>query len=53
MSSTVAKANQYEALLWKTSVLGMKKPHVGAGTFCSSSMLVFYIPQCRNCQRMA
>jgi hypothetical protein len=53
LSYTVAKDNQNETLLWKIAVLGMKKPHVGAGTFCSSLMLVFYIPQCRYCQRMA
>jgi hypothetical protein len=31
-----------------SSEMKMKKPLVGAGTFCSSLMLVFYIPPCRN-----
>jgi hypothetical protein len=26
-----------------------KKSPVGAGTFCPSPMLAFYIPQCRKC----
>jgi hypothetical protein len=30
---TVTKAYQNEAFLWKISVLGLKKPTVGAGTF--------------------
>jgi hypothetical protein len=30
---TVTRATQNEALLWKITVLGMKKPPVGAGTF--------------------
>ncbi len=46
---TVTKANQNEALLWKIEVLGMKKPTVGAGTFCPSPILVFYIPPCQKC----
>jgi hypothetical protein len=28
----------------KFAVLGVKKPPVGAGTFCPSPMLAFYIP---------
>jgi hypothetical protein len=50
---TVTKANQNEALLWKTAVLEMKKPPVVAGTFCPSTMLVFYIPSSQKCQRRA
>jgi hypothetical protein len=46
---TVTKANQNEALLWKDAELGMEKPRVGAGTFCLSPMLAFYIPPCREC----
>ena len=42
--STVTKANQDEALLWKVAVLGMEKPPVSAGTFCPLPMLAFYIP---------
>jgi hypothetical protein len=37
---TVTRATQNEALLWKVAVLGMKKPPVGAGTFCPSPILV-------------
>jgi hypothetical protein len=33
----------------KVAVLEMDKPPVGAGTFCPSPMLAFYIPQCRKC----
>jgi hypothetical protein len=43
---TVTKATQNEALLWKVAVLGMVKPPVGAGTFCPSPILAFYIPPC-------
>jgi hypothetical protein len=42
---TVTKANQNEALLWNIAVLGMEKSPDGAGKFCSSPMLVFYIPE--------
>ena len=31
----------------------MGKDPVGAGTFCPSPMLVFYIPPCQKCQRRA
>jgi hypothetical protein len=41
-------SNQNEALLWKIAVLGMKKPPVGAGTFCLLPMLVFYIFHAEN-----
>jgi hypothetical protein len=42
---TVTKANHNESLLRKIAVLGIKKPPVGAGTFCPSTML--FHPQ--NC----
>ncbi len=46
---TVTKGTQNEALLWKIAVLGMGKDPVGAGTFCPSPILVFYIPPCWKC----
>jgi hypothetical protein len=39
---TVTRTTQNEALLWKITVLGMKKPPVGARTFCPLSKLLFY-----------
>jgi hypothetical protein len=36
---TVTKTDQNEALRWKISVLGMKKPPVSAGTFCPLPLL--------------
>jgi hypothetical protein len=35
---TATKAKQNEALLWKTAVLGMKKPPVGARTFLAHAL---------------
>jgi hypothetical protein len=42
---TVTKANHNEVLLRKISVLGIKKPPVGAGTYCPSTML-FHPQKC-------
>jgi hypothetical protein len=41
---TVTKGTKNEALLWKIAVVGM-----GAGTFCPSPILVFYIPSSWKC----
>jgi hypothetical protein len=46
---TVTRSNQNEALLWKSAVMGVQKAPVDTGTFCSSPILVFYIPPFGKC----
>jgi hypothetical protein len=43
---TVTRTTQNEAVLWKSAGPGMKKPPVGAGTFCPLPILIFYFLPC-------
>jgi hypothetical protein len=43
---TVTRTTQNEAVLWISAGLGMKKPPVGAGTFCHLPILIFYFLPC-------